>query len=339
MTPGGAPAANATALLADISVAAGAQVIVPPGEYPIDPVSISSRTVNLVFQPGAVMAAAQPGIAIQATNCQTTLDRFNFDGKGLCSVAWKSVFGTFSGSRLDIKDVGSADVVSPLGSVCLAMSSVHSVRIDRFIGRNVRAKPNNIYADQPGLARFLALYNCDSYDIGQLDFAQGSGDDFDCWHIQDMRTTPTCRGSITRARVMIDGNMRRLGKYQGGEHVLQGLYAQKAADFVPYNPSTDVGAHNLNAVDFAGSQIGSLTILNASIDARPFPVCFAKSVIGPANLTVQNCTMMGSDKPVTNLIAGPNGKSIGIYFLSDGGATLTQADNRNYGFAIPIYQK
>jgi hypothetical protein len=250
---------NATALQNDVTAAAGRRVVVGvAGTYTFNLTTFTSQTVNIEFSKGVLIV---PDIALhtitgkmfQASSCNTRLWGLNVDGQHNATGCWRSDFGTLRMYDAQIINMGFLDTIggsSHIGTYGILVKTVDHVTIDGYVARDFWGLKDGSYANNSGKVNPLFIYECFDVVINNVTVTGGIGEDYDPFHILDLRPIPRMHGTISNVHVRYNGQNRRCLKFQGGQWDLTGVKVYRGTDFVAISPgqqySPVTGATNAN---------------------------------------------------------------------------------------------
>ncbi|MCU1327431.1 MAG: hypothetical protein JWN34_2801, partial [Bryobacterales bacterium] len=262
MSPAFTGTQNATALTADLTAAAGKRIVVPPGDYTLNAVNVSSLTIKLHFVPGARIipdgsgGLYRVGTMIHFTNCTVEMENFFSDGQTNGSpICFRQDNGTLSARNTKIINFGpKTGLASTVGVYGFFLKGVTDARIDGWTSSGINDVRNsgtgitNAYGDQPGTTRHILFYNCGHYHLTNAFLTSGDellGDDNDFIQFLDDQATVTMNGTIENVTMRYNGSARRCLKYQGGYHFADHIDIRKDSTFNAVVNSTAVtGAAN-----------------------------------------------------------------------------------------------
>ena len=304
MDPANSGADNAAAFVADVTAAAGQQVVVPPGMYTVAAVVLTGQTINVRFMPGTLLlpdaslhAVGPAGRWFHATDCDTRLYGFVADGQNIPEHCWRSDGGEFRAYDTTMVNVGFLDLAgnsTSLGTQGILCKTVKEVIIDGYTGRDFVGKKDGTYANQAGKVNHIMVYECERVAIRNVTISGGEGEDNDFFHILDLRPVPTMHGTIESCHLYYNGQTRRCMKFQGGNWDVRDIHCYPGPDFESVDPAvTDVGEQNLNCIDWAGSMEGALRLSDSYIDATGYVVGVSHTWGPLGKVIVENCTIMG----------------------------------------------
>jgi hypothetical protein len=174
------------------------------------------------------------------TDCNTVLYGLNLDGQtdGSPIAVRADGSGTFESYDSKISNLGVAgtqgvDPSSTTGVYGYQCINLSRVVITNYVGSNLIDVPDGTYGDNDGTVRHIFIYNCESYHIEAPYISNGGqGDDNDFIQLLDDRATPTMTGTIIRPVLLYNHRVRRVIKYQGGNHNLVTPDIRPGSDFV-----------------------------------------------------------------------------------------------------------
>lgn len=323
---------NATALAADISLAAGRLIVVPAGNYTLNAVSVSSSTVRLRMMPGARLrpdgsgGLYRSGTMLQFTNCTVELDGFYADGLNNGSpICYRQDNGTLTARNVTVVNFGpKAGLPSTVGVYGFFLKGVTDARIDGWTSSGLNDVRDGVYANAAGTVRHLFFYNCGRYHLTNAHLTSGDegfGDDNDLIQFLDDRTPVSMNGTIDNVTMRYNGSQRRCLKYQGGYHFAEHIDIRKDTTFVPVSGSTDVGDNTLNCIDWASGITGFLRLTDSYVDATGFPIGIANSGGTGGQVLCHNVRLIGSQLNYvrTSLETGASEDSPAIGFYTAAG--------------------
>lgn len=277
MDPANNGVTNAAALTSDIQFAAGKTVLVPPGTYKMDTtatfasgtkvavriasVTHSTPSVSIKCMPGSLFEADttftgartvmfwfganetdETGLSLGGTGPDLYIEGLNIDGKNQIEMGLQGRLcnsATFKDTKV-IK-IGDLTGTSTLGSYGLFLYRARKIRIDGGHFDEIKAKKDNVYANQSGLARPIFLFECFDYHITNCNFYANNSlaDDYEALHFLDERVPAVMRGSVDNCYFEYGENHRRVAKYQGGEHIFEKNIVIPAASFTAVPPGGD----------------------------------------------------------------------------------------------------
>jgi hypothetical protein len=262
MSPAFTGTQNATALTNDLTAAAGKRIVVPPGDYTLNAVNVSSLTIKLHFVLGARIipdgsgGLYRVGTMIHFTNSTVEMENFFSDGLNNGSpICFRQDNGTLSARNTKIINFGpKTGSASTTGVYGFFLKGVTDVRIDGWTSsglndvRNSGPGISNAYGDQPGTTRHILFYNCGHYHLTNAFLTSGDellGDDNDFIQFLDDQATVAMNGTSENVTIRYNGAARRCMKYQGGYHFADHIDIRKDSTFnAVVNSTTVSGAAN-----------------------------------------------------------------------------------------------
>lgn len=257
---------NAIALTADITAAAGKQIIIPPGSYTLNAVTTSSGTANIRMMPGGTLVPDSggglylSGIMLHFTNTTVRLYDMNINGnKNGAPIMVRADGGTFYAWNTTMTTVGVfSGSSSTTGVYGFELKSCTDVRIDGWYGSGFDDQPNGTYGDAPGTVRHIFLYNVQSWHVTNAKFIADSNsvsaEDFDFFQTLDDQGAGniTVNGTMDNADFRYNDVVRRCIKIQGGYNTFSNIDIRKDASFV--------GVQNSVAITGAASHGGLIQL-------------------------------------------------------------------------------
>jgi len=265
MDPANNGVTNAAALTADIGFAGLKTVLIPPGTYKLDTtftfasgnkcaVKISNAPVNIKMMPGGKFIpdtgfngsrthmfwfGGDQEIDDGDPGCDVNLEGIVIDGLSQFEMGIRCNISRVRMKDMDIRNIGQTSVAGVVGTYGMLLYRCRNVWIDNYVGVNMNAQKNNVYSDQPGLARHIFFFECFDYHLQNAYLKDGAGDDYDHLHWLDQRTPPKMVGSIENVYMEYTEQHRRCLKYQGGYHAANNVTCVPASTFTAYPVGTD----------------------------------------------------------------------------------------------------
>jgi len=266
-------AQNATALLADITAAAGKLILVPAGTYNLGETIVANKTINIEFAVGTLIIpdpALYPNKEmLDLDTCVTRIRGLNVDGQhNGAPIAVKAYQGSIELYDTRMVNMGQASGSATTSGVYgIITTTCDRVIIDGYVGDDFRDIPNGVYGDNVGTARHIFVWNAKTYYLNNIHITGRGvyGDDIDFIHFLDTQTPTQMTGTLENAVLRYSHGERRCLKYQGGYHEARSLDIAPSPEFTPY-----IWEKNITGAANNGSGLIRLTLDAANYQTGNF---------------------------------------------------------------------